>query len=126
MFGTPVTVPRGIRAALKTLINGPAGEVIDDVRILEHSTFARLHGRATATTRRRRIFLRDSAADFFADPALMLHEYCHVLLQWESGALTVPRYLLESLRRGYWRNRYEVQARAFTERHLPQFRALLG
>jgi hypothetical protein len=103
-----------------------AAQAIDDTRVLEYSTFARLHGRATATTRRRRIFLRGSGRDFFADPALVLHEYCHVLLQWECGALSVPRYLRECLLRGYWRNRYEVQARAFSERHLPRFRELLG
>jgi len=100
-------------------------EAIARTEVLEHSTFARLHGRVRATTRRRCIFLRGSAAEFFGDPALMLHEYCHVLLQWESGALTVSRYLCECLRRGYWNNRYERQARAFADRHLSQFHALL-
>lgn len=124
-LGTAVAVPDSIRSALKELIGEGAPEAIDRIRVLEHSTFARLHGRVRATTRRRCIFVRGSGAEFFANPALVLHEYCHVLLQWESGALTVPRYMRECLLRGYWNNRYEVEARAFANRHLSQFRALL-
>ena len=124
-LGTAVAAPDSIRFALKELIGETATEAIDRIRVLEHSTFARLHGRVRATTRRRRIFVPGSGADFFADPALVLHEYCHVLLQWESGTLTVPRYVRECLRRGYWNNRYEVAARAFSNRHLSQFRTLL-
>jgi len=48
----------------------------------------------------------------------MLHEYCHVLKQWEPGLLTTPRYLIECLRCGYWNNRYEQEARAFADTHL--------
>lgn len=96
-----------------------------DVRVLEHSLFARLHLGAVATTRRRRIYLRGAAADFFANPALLLHEYCHVLRQWETGELTAWRYLLEWWRRGYCANRFEVEARAFAARYLPAFIAAL-
>jgi hypothetical protein len=125
LLGTAITVPESIRAALKELVGERASEAIDRTRVLEHSMFARLHRRARATTRRRCIYLAGSAAEFLADPSLMLHEYCHVLLQWESGALTVSGYLRECLRRGYWNNEYEVQARDFAHRHLSQFRALL-
>ncbi len=86
------------------------------MRVIEHSWFARLHGPAVATTRRGRIYLRGSAAEFFANPWLMLHEYCHVITQWQPGSLTVARYLGECLRRGYWNNRFEVEARAFADR----------
>ncbi len=125
-FGTPVAVPHDIRSAMKKLFAEPAAPAIDEIVVLEHSAFARLHGRVTATTRRRRIFLRGSGADFFSNAQLVLHEYCHVLLQWESGALTVPRYLRECLRRGYWENCYEVQARTFASHHLQHFQALLS
>jgi hypothetical protein len=100
------------------VIGGP----VSQVRIIEYSLYARLHRRAIATTRRRRIYLRGSAQDFFDDPWLMLHEYCHVLKQWETGELTVARYLLEWLRHGYWNNRFEVEARAFADRHLHALR----
>ena len=99
------------------------GEPVAHVRIIEYSLYARLHRRAIATTRRRRIYLRDSAKAFFDDPWLMLHEYCHVLKQWEPGDLTLARYCLECLRHGYWNNRYEVEARAFADRYLPLLRA---
>ena len=102
------------------------GESVQHVRIFEHSLFARLHIRAVATTRRGRIYLRGSGADFFDNPWLMLHEYCHVLRQWQTGSLTVPRYLIECLRRGYWRNRFEVEARAFADQKAAQLHVLLA
>ena len=67
------------------------GDPVDDVELVEHSWFARLHWHATATTRRNRIYLRGSAADFFADPALLLHEYFHVLRQWNRGRMSLLR-----------------------------------
>jgi hypothetical protein len=84
-----------------------------------------LHG-AFATTRLKRIYLRGSADEFFSNPWLMLHEYCHVLRQWQTGSLTVPRYLLELVRRGYWNNRFEVEAREFADRRARQLYRLLA
>jgi hypothetical protein len=98
---------------------------VDHVRIIEHSVFARLHLRAVATTRKRAIYLAGSAEDFFTDPILMLHEYCHVLHQWEPGELTTWRYLGECMRRGYWDNRYEIEAREFASDNVYRFRAML-
>jgi hypothetical protein len=49
-----------------------------------------------------------------------------VLRQWEPRRLTVWRYLLEWLRRGYWRNRFEVEARAFAAANRQRFRLLLA
>ena len=122
MTGRQVALPAPLRAALEQLLGEPVGHV----RIIEHSWFARLHGRAVATTRRRRICLRGSASDFFTDPWLMLHEYCHVIRQWQPGTLTVPRYLSECLRRGYWDNRFEVEAREFADLNVASLRALLA
>jgi hypothetical protein len=116
-----VALPTHIETPLAALL----GEGVRRVRIIEYSLFARLHAGAVATTRRGRIYLTGSAADFFADPALMLHEYCHVLLQWEPGRLTRARYVREWLRRGYWDNRFEVEAREFAQVNLYRFRALL-
>jgi hypothetical protein len=117
-MGRKVTLPGSLRAALEAVL----GERVDHVRVIEHSLYARLHPRAVATTRRRRIYLRGSAQEFFDDPWLMLHEYCHVLRQWEPGELTVGRYCLEWLRRGYWNNRFEVEARGFADRHVHALR----
>jgi hypothetical protein len=117
-LGHVVTLPDPLRSALQTVF----GEAVAEVRIVEYSVYARLHPRAVATTRRRRIYLRGSAADFFENAWLVLHEYCHVLMQWETGELTARRYALEWLRRGYWNNRFEVQARAFADRHVHALR----
>jgi hypothetical protein len=115
-------VPGNVRRALERLL-GPG---VAGVRVIEHSWFARLHGGAVATTRPGRIYLRGAAADFFANPWLMLHEYCHVVRQWQPGTLTAARYLLECLRRGYWNNRFEVEARAFADANLAHLHALLA
>ena len=115
-------VPQNVAHALERLL-GPG---VAHVRVIEHSWFARAHGGAVATTRRGRIYLRGAAADFFANPWLMLHEYCHVIRQWQPGTLTAARYLLECLRRGYWNNRFEVEARAFADATLADLHALLS
>ena len=98
------------------------GDPVDDVVLREHSWFANLHGHATATTRRNTIYLRGSVDEFLASPELMLHEYFHVLRQWNRGRMNVFDYLLEWYRRGYWQNRYERQARRFVELRLAAFR----
>lgn len=120
--GREATLPDSLRTALE----GVLGEPVAHVRVIEHSLYARLHHRAIATTRRRRIYLRGSAREFFADPRLLLHEYFHVLKQWESGDLTLLRYCREWLRHGYWNNRYEVEARTFAESCWPALRAGAG
>jgi Domain of unknown function (DUF4157) len=114
-------LPPPVRAALEEIF----GEGVGHVRVIEHSLYARAHLRAVATTRRGRIYLSGGAAAFFADPSLLLHEYWHVIGQWQRGTLTVPRYLLECLRRGYRNNRFEVEARAFAAAHSQVLRAAL-
>ena len=114
-------MPARLRAALETLF----GDRVDDVDIVEHSWYARMHGGARATTRRNRILLRGSADDFFTDPELVLHEYFHVLRQWNRGRLSRGAYVAELLRHGYWQNRYERQARRFVRLRLGAFRTLL-
>jgi hypothetical protein len=114
-------MPPALRAALVELL----GDGVDEVEIVERSWYARLHLGARATTRRNRILLRGPAAEFFADPELVLHEYFHVLRQWNRGRLSTAAYLAEWLRRGYWRNRYEHQARRFTRLRLGALQARL-
>jgi hypothetical protein len=120
-MGRRVAVPEHIRLALEQFL----GDGVSRVVVIEHSLFARLHLRITATTRRRRIYLVGAAEGFFANPELMLHEYCHVLKQWEPGHLTIARYISEWMRRGYWDNRFEIEAREFAADNLYRFRAAL-
>jgi hypothetical protein len=109
-------------AELRRALTDVFGDPVDDVVLRENSWFAKLHGHATATTRRNTIYLRGSADDFFASPELLLHEYFHVLRQWNRGRMNVLDYLLEWYRRGYWQNRYERQARRFAKLRLAAFR----
>jgi hypothetical protein len=120
-MGRLVPVPQSVRTGLEKFF----GDGVERVEVIEYSFFARLHWTAQATTRPGRIYLRESAEDFFNDPALMLHEYFHVMKQWEPRLLTIARYVLESLRRGYWNNRFEVEARKFTQGNLQRFTVLL-
>jgi hypothetical protein len=120
-IGRAISLPETVSTSLEVLFGGP----VQHVRVYEHSLFVRLHGRAIATTRRGRIYLRDSGADFFDNPWLMLHEYCHVIKQWEPRTLTIRSYVVECIRRGYWNNRFEVEARAFADANANRLRALL-
>jgi hypothetical protein len=122
IFGRKVATPGYVRASLEPLL----GASVVEVEVVEHSLFAWLHVRAVATTRRRRIYLRGDAQSFFDDPKLVLHEYFHVLKQWEPRELTVWRYLVETFRRGYWDNRFEIAAREFADDENYRFRALLA
>jgi len=109
--------PVAVRGALHAIF----GQDVDSVRVVEYSWYARLHPGMVATTRYRRVYLRGSAGRFYASPELVLHEYFHVLRQWETRTLTRGRYLLESLRHGYRQNRFEVEARAFAAEKLPRY-----
>jgi hypothetical protein len=116
-----VRPPPHVERALIHLFGQPIGHI----RVQEHSLYARIHIGARATTRRNRILLRHSAENFWSDPELLLHEYFHVLRQWQPRQLTLFKYIREWLRRGYWENRFEVEAREFARMHLDRFCALL-
>jgi len=114
--------PKDVEQALESLF----GESVRHVKVIQYSIYVRFHWRAIATTRPNRIYLRGSGKEFFTDGPLLLHEYFHVLRQWAPGDLSIPRYLVECFRRGYWDNRYEVEAREFTSSEIFRYRALLA
>ncbi len=115
-IGNHCYAPKDVELALEGLF----GESVRHVKVVQYSIFVRFHWRAIATTRPNRIYLRGSGKEFFADGPLVLHEYFHVLRQWATGDLTIPRYLLECFRRGYWDNRYEDRsARIHRHGNLP-------
>jgi hypothetical protein len=118
---TAEVMPAVMRATLVELL----GEEVDDVEVIERSAYARLHFGARATTRRNRILLAGSAEEFFADPELVLHEYFHVLRQWNRGRMSIASYLAEWLRRGYFHNRFERQARRYARLQRPALEARL-
>jgi hypothetical protein len=122
----PYALPEAYVRALATALQVERG-VIERIVVREYSRFARLHGKgALATTRRNAIHLRDSGTRFIADPEFVLHEYYHVVHQWNTGALTHARYLWESIRKGYWNNRFELEARKFAREKRPEFERCAG
>jgi hypothetical protein len=121
-FGNRCYPPKDVTLALESLF----GESVADIKVIQYSIFVRFHWRAIATTRPNRIYLRGSGNEFFSDALLVLHEYFHVIRQWAVGDLTIPRYLAECFRRGYWDNRYEVEAREYAATEIFRYRALLA
>jgi hypothetical protein len=117
LFGRRYTLPQPVAAALEQIFEEP----VDAVIVIEHSRYAKLHRGLSATTRPSRILLAMSGAEFVASPELLLHEYYHVLCQWQTGYLTRWRYVLEYLRSGYWENRYEQEAREFAAAAAEQY-----
>jgi hypothetical protein len=67
-----------------------------------------------AITLGRTVFL---APGVTLDPALLLHELRHVH-QFQSSVAFPIQYLWESVRRGYHRNRFEADARAYAAARL--------
>jgi hypothetical protein len=121
MIGRRYVLPAPVTAALQQVFAEPVGGVI----VIEYSRYARLHRGMRATTRPNRILLAISGAAFVADHELLLHEYFHVLRQWRTARLTRWRYVVESVRRGYWDNLYELEAREFAAGATEQFRGYL-
>jgi len=121
-FGNRCYPPKDVQLALESLF----GESVGKIKVIQYSIFVRFHWRAIATTRPNRIYLRGSGKEFFSDGPLVLHEYFHVIRQWSPGHLTIARYLLECFRRGYWDNRFEIEAREFTDTEIFRYRALLA
>ncbi len=117
----PNLPPPRFLTALATIF----GEDVSGVCIFEHSFYARCHLGMCATTRPGKILLCISATRFFSDPELVLHEYFHVVRQWQPGRLTRWRYVRESLRCGYRDNCFEIEARAFAAKHVAGLRQLL-
>ena len=81
------------------------------------------------TTRRNDIRLPPNLPcnDFFDDPFLVLHEYYHVLDQWNTGDLSVLKYSLEWLKHGSSNgNKYEDAANQFARDHLEELKKCLA
>lgn len=54
-----------------------------------------------------------TAEDFLANEAWVKHELCHIRQYKQYGFVGfIFRYLMESMRSGYYNNRFEVEARA--------------
>lgn len=89
-----------------------------DYRIKEHSFLARvaawkLGSKRVAIVVGKTIYLHNTSRDeFLSNKTWLNHELQHIR-QYEKYGLFpfIIRYLLESARRGYYNNKYEVEAR---------------
>jgi hypothetical protein len=88
-------VPRGVVFRVGRLVPAIGG------------VLAKMGGPAAAVTLGRTIVVHPGVR---LSRRLLVHELTHVR-QWEEDRLFPLRYALESLRRGYWNNRYELEAR---------------
>ncbi len=120
-LGRRYVLAPAVAAALEHVFAEP----VHDIVVIEHSRYARAHPGMVATTRPNRILLACSGADFVRDHEILLHEYFHVLRQWRTLRLTRWRYVVESLRRGYWNNYYEREAREFAAAMQDRYRGYL-
>jgi hypothetical protein len=111
-----------VATALERVFGEPVGGVI----VVERSRYARAHWGICATTRPNRILLAIDGQAFVSNADLLLHEYFHVIRQWGTGRLTRWRYLVESMRCGYWDNPFELEARDFAAGAVDQYRRFLG
>lgn len=91
-------------------------------RIVEQSWIARiaawkLSAARVAIVLGSRIYLCNvTKAEFLQNEAWLRHELCHVAQFKRYGFLPfIARYLWQSLRHGYYKNKYEVEARAAEE-----------
>ncbi|MFN5009712.1 MAG: hypothetical protein ACK5F5_00605 [Gammaproteobacteria bacterium] len=101
-------------------------EAVRGVEVRERVWWLKPMPWVAAITGPSRIWLRGQAEEFFADPEFVLHEYYHVLNQWDTRRLSIFRYLREWLRVGYRRNAFEVEARNFAAREVGRCRQLLA
>ncbi len=89
-----------------------------DLKIKENSWLAKLAAKklrvqSVAMVLGNTIHLhKTTKAEFLKDEAWLKHELCHIRQFKEQGYfLFIVKYLWESLRKGYYNNRFEVEAR---------------
>jgi len=90
-----------------------------EFHIKEHSILAKLAAKklrsnSVAMVLGKTIHLHNISKDaFLQDERLLKHELCHVRQYQQHGfAGFLIKYLWESIRKGYYNNRFEVEARA--------------
>jgi uncharacterized protein RhaS with RHS repeats len=79
-----------------------------------------------ATTRKNTIIIYEPCSEFLNDADTVLHEYYHVLEQWDTKRLFWLRYGWQYLLHGYNNNKYEKDARRFAKKHRNEYEKCLA
>ncbi|GAA4378285.1 hypothetical protein [Hymenobacter koreensis] len=102
-------------------------------RIVEHSPLARiarwkLGQPNVAMVLGKSIHLSGvTRGEFLRDPSWVAHEMCHIRQVRQYGLVNfLWQYLLESVRVGYYANRFEVEARQDAQRDAAYYAQVLG
>ena len=92
--------------------------------IKEHSLLARIAARKLKTTSvaivlGHTIHLHNTKReDFLKNRRWLNHELCHIKQFEDNGFLTfIFKYVIESLKNGYYNNKYEIEARLAEQEH---------
>jgi len=87
---------------------------IKENSILAKIAARKLKSKKAAIVFGKTIYLHNISRErFLSDTRLMRHELCHVRQYQQYGFLPfLFKYLVESIRKGYTNNRFEVEARA--------------
>ena len=108
------------------------GVPVDDIDVYDYSGLVTaLHG-GMNTSRRNSIFLVSNCRSFWRSPALVLHEYNHVIDQWNRGRLSEGAYGFESIiqwvngRDPHDDNKWERAADFFADTHAQSLRECVG
>lgn len=89
-----------------------------DFQVKENSWLAKLASKMLRSDKAAIVFGRTvhlhniATADFLGNASLLKHELCHVRQYKEHGYIKfILLYLVETMKRGYHNNRFEVEAR---------------
>lgn len=109
LLGTPLAAPKDLPPGAL-----PQGVVLRAGRLVPMigGVLGRMGGPAAAVTLGHTIVVHPGRT---LTVRLLAHEMAHVR-QWEADRLFPLRYTIETLRRGYRKNRYEVEAREAADR----------
>jgi hypothetical protein len=99
---------------MKHCLEKVMNEPIDTVRLIHKP---KKNPKYFAVTRRDKITVHIPCNEFWNDYELVLEEYYHVLKQWNTGRMNRRNYIWETLRRGYQRNRFELEAQSFARQN---------
>lgn len=124
-------VPDNYRDALANTLGTTRSE-IDGIIVYEYSETAKLVDQSNriaggpgilAVTAKNAIYFRYSGTSFLADLELVLHEYYHVVHQWNNDRLTVARYVAAGT--NHATNKWEVEAMNFARNNYSNFKQQL-